>query len=178
MCQGVIISMVKFDANGKHKRVILRGIGGHADLLKDNKKKLEKEGWTENAKSQDVISIESDFSGWNKFTVESGVPSISEMAILAREYKKIAGNARALIAHVKAVGKIDSALERLFSADGLKIYEAKLDVLYADYKAKRDALYADYKAKRDALYADYEAKLARVWAKQFSQKENRVEWLR
>lgn len=44
---------------------------------------------------ESIVSIESDFSGWNKYTIEAGSPSAAEIKILNREYKKIAGSARA-----------------------------------------------------------------------------------
>ena len=177
MCQGVVASLVKFTANGKKKTVVMSGIGSHSDLIKDNVKKLKRAGWKENASGESVISIESDFSGWNKYTVEAGKPSDAEIKILNREYKKCAGNAGALIAHVKRCKKIDDALVALLSADGTKIYDAKLATLDADYDAKCAPLYADYEAKRAPLYADYEAKLATLWIRLFSKKENRVERL-
>ena len=166
MCQGVVASLVKFTANGKKKTVVMSGIGSHSDLIKDNVKKLKRAGWKENASGESVISIESDFSGWNKYTVEAGKPSDAEIKILNREYKKCAGNAGALIAHVKRCKKIDDALVALLSADGTKIYNAK-----------RAPLDADHKAKRATLDADYKAKCAPLWIRLFSKKENRVERL-
>ena len=49
---------------------------------------------------------------------------------------------------------------KVFTPEQYADYEAKRDVLYADYRAKCAPLDADYKAKRDVLYADYDAKYA------------------
>ncbi|MDD5006746.1 MAG: hypothetical protein PHS93_09515 [Candidatus Omnitrophica bacterium] len=47
MCQGVIVSLVKFkDKNNKQKRVVLKGIGSHSDLIKDNIASLKKKSKT------------------------------------------------------------------------------------------------------------------------------------
>jgi len=159
MCQGVIVSLVKWQGKSKRvKRCVLSGIGSHSQLLADNSKKLERLGWRDNAPGQKVYSIESDFSAWNKFSLAGDEPDKSELAILKREYKKCAGSAKALIAHVKRCGKIDDALERLFTSEAKSDYEAKRKPLDADYEAKRRPLDADYEAKRKPLHADYEAK--------------------
>jgi hypothetical protein len=167
MCQGIVISLVKFTANGKGKKVVLSGIGSHSDLLKNNIKKLKRSGWKENASGESVISIESDFSRWDKFTVESGHPTCAEVAILTREYKKCAGNAKALIAHVKRCGKIDDALIALLTASA-----------WAEYKKVRASARAEYEKVTASARAEYEKVTASAWIKLFSKKENRVERLR
>jgi hypothetical protein len=188
MCQGVIVSLVKFKAKGKNKTVVLSGIGSHSDMLAKHKQTIIKAGWKV-GKNESIISIESDFSkGYGNFTVESGTPTKKEMALLKKEYNRCAGSTTALIAHVKTVSKIDDALISLLTAKALADYEAKCAPLYADYEAKCAPLYADYKAKRATLYADYEAKRATLdadyeakcathWIALFSIKENRLNHL-
>lgn len=122
MCQGVIVSLVKFRVKNRTKQVVLAGIGSHSQLVAENQKRLKRLGFRENSKGQSVISIESDFSGWNKFNVESGIPTKEELKVLASIYKKIAGNASALIRHVKRCGKIDDALIGLLMAPAQKLY--------------------------------------------------------
>ena len=157
MCQGVIVSLVKFQNDkGKNKRAVLKGIGSHSSLIKNNQKLLKKLGWTENAKNQEVVSIESDFSGWNKFTVESGNPSKVDLAILSRAYKECASNARVLISHVKRIGKTDDALVSLLIASAKKVY-------------------CDTIASAEKVYYD---KTTRVWTKLFRTSKNRIECLR
>ena len=112
----MVVSLISFKNKGRIKKVVLSGIGSHSDLVKDNIKKLKRAGWKDSANGENIISIESNFSGWNRFTVESGEPSKSELAILKRAYKKCAGSAKVLIAHVKRCGKIDDALIKLFTA--------------------------------------------------------------
>ena len=167
MCQGVIVSLVKFkDKNNKQKRVVLKGIGSHSDLIKDNIASLKKRGWNENSRNQDVISIESDFSAWNKFTVENGSPTKSEMAILRRAYKECAGNAKLLIAHVKDIGRLDNSLVKLLSAQAL-----------AKYKEVEAPAWAKYEEVEAQAWAKYEEVKAQAWAKLFRKKENRVKRL-
>ena len=115
MCQGVIASLVKFRVGKKRKSVILSGIGSHSDLFGDNREKLIGLSGVE-GEGEEIVSIESDFSGWNKFTVESGEPSKSDYRKLAAEYKRIAGSSKALIAHVLRCMKIDEALLSLLTA--------------------------------------------------------------
>ncbi|MBE3141511.1 MAG: hypothetical protein IMZ53_13125, partial [Thermoplasmata archaeon] len=124
MCNGVVVSLISFKKKNKTVQVVLSGVGSHSDLVKDNLKKLQRAGWKEDAKGESVLSIESDFSSWNKFTIESETkPNRNELKILRDTYKKCAGNARALIAHVKRCGKIDDALLDLLAAPARAEYE-------------------------------------------------------
>jgi uncharacterized membrane protein len=164
VCQGVVISLVKFTANGKKKKVVLSGIGSHSDLIKDNVKKLKRSGWKENSSGESIISIESDFSGWNKYMVESGKPSESELAILTREYKKCAGNAKALIAHVKRCGKIDNALIALLTASAWAECEKVTASAWAECGKVMASAWAEYKKVTAPAWAEYEKVTAPAWA--------------
>jgi hypothetical protein len=124
MCQGAIVSLYIWRDGKKTRREVRSGIGSHSDLARDSREWLISKGWTEDAPGQNVISIESNFKkGWNVFTIESGKPSMSERAILSREYKRIAGDARALIAHVKKCGKVDDGLIKLLYAPAQKVFD-------------------------------------------------------
>ena len=154
MCQGVICSMVKWDT----KSVILVGVGSHSKLLADNRHKLKRLGWSEGAKNQSVISIESDFQkGYGTYTVESGNPSVVELQRLARAYDKCAGSAKRLIAHVEKYG-YDAALENLLNETARDDYHAKVEALQDDYDTKLNPVENDYNAKLKALQDDYDAK--------------------
>ena len=132
MCQGVIISLIKFKVGRQTKKVVLTGIGSHSDLFKNNIKKLKREGWKESVSNEKIISIESNFSGWNKFTIEShDKPNNSELSILRKAYKGCAGNAENLIKHVKKIGKIDNALLNLLSAPAFAEYNKVTDTAWA-----------------------------------------------
>ena len=196
MCQGVVISLVKFNAKGKNKSVILSGIGSHSDLIKDNKSRLERLGWTENSTNQNVYSIESDFSGWNKFTIESDQPHEKDLQRLKIAYKKCAGNAKALISHVKKCGKIDDALIRLLSQLAWAEYKKVTQPARAEYEKVEQPAWAEYEKVRQQAWAEYEkieqqaraeyekvTQLAwaeyhkikqQAWIKLFSKKLNRV----
>jgi hypothetical protein len=164
LCQGVIVSLVKFQTeSGKNKRIVLKGIGSHSDLLKDNQARLEKLGFKETCMNQDVISIESDFSGWNRFTVESGYPTRSEFAILTRAYKECAGNAKTLIAHVKFYRNIDDGLLNLLTITAWKAYqEAKAPASKAYREVEAPAWKAYQEVEATAWKAYQEAK-APAW---------------
>ena len=134
MCQGVVVSLVKFKNKNKNVRVVLSGIGSHSDLLKDNLKKLKRAGWKEGVSGELVISIESDFSAWNKFTVESSaIQNRNELKILRDTYKRCAGDTKHLIAHVEKCGKIDVALVNLLGAPALAEYEKVKVQALAEY---------------------------------------------
>src|ERR1035437_5153629 len=156
MCQGVVVSLYIWKDGKKSRREVRSGIGSHSDLARDSRAWLIKKGWTEDAPGQNVISIESDFEkGWNHFTAGSGNPSLAESGILKREYKRVAGDADALIAHVKKCGKIDDALVELLTAPALAEYE---------------------KVKASAL-AEYEKVTASAWIKLFEVPTNRIKQL-
>jgi len=158
MCQDVILSLVKFQVGKKQKRVVLKGVGSHSDLLLRNRKQLTQLGWRESP-TDEVISIESDFAnGWNRYTVESGSPTAADARILAREYKRCAGTAKALIAHVRKYG-YDESLANLLSAKGQNDYQAKRKPLTDDYWAKRKLLADDYQAKLKLLADDHQTKV-------------------
>ena len=164
MCQGVVISLVKFNAKGKNKSVILSGIGSHSDLIKDNKSRLERLGWTENSTNQNVYSIESDFSGWNKFTIESDQPHEKDLQRLKIAYKKCAGNAKALISHVKKCGKIDDALIRLLSQLAWAEYKKVTQPARAEYEKVRQLALAEYKKVEQQEWAEYQKVRQQAWA--------------
>jgi hypothetical protein len=164
MCQGTIVSLISFKKNNKTVRVVLSGIGSHSKLVKDNMKKLQRAGWKESINGERVVSIESDFSAWNKFTVESGSkPNRAELKILRDTYKKCAGDAKHLIVHVKRCGKIDNALVDLLIESALAEYE----------KVKAPA-WAKYEKSTAQALAEYEKVKAQAWNKLFSIKANRV----
>ena len=167
MCQGAIISIVKWRNGRKTERVVLAGIGSHSTLLADNQKILIKKGWKEDAPSQDVISIESDFSkGFGHYTIEHGKPSKSERAILDREFKRIAGDARSLILHVKKCGKIDLGLTALLTAQAL-----------AEYERVTAQAWAEYQRVTAPALAEYQRVKAQAWVKLFKNPKNRVRHL-
>jgi len=149
MCQGCIVSLVKFKVGKKVKSITLAGVGSHSALLSDNKKRLERAGWKENANGERVISIESDFSGWNRFTVESGDPNKQELRLLKSAYKKVAGSSQALIRHIRKTGKIDDALVQLLSDEARK----KFDEDTATLRKKFNEDYAPLCKKFDEDYA-------------------------
>jgi hypothetical protein len=196
MCQGTIVSLISFKVKNRTKRIILSGIGSHSDLVKDNLLKLKKAGWKENIVGERIISIESDFSAWNKFTVESGEPSKLELKILRNTYKKCAGNARSLISHVKRCGKIDNALVNLLTEPALaeckKVTEPALaeynkvtepawaeynkvkEQALAEYKKVTEQALAEYKKVTEQALAEYNKVKEQAWIKLFSIKANRV----
>jgi hypothetical protein len=155
MCQGAIVSLVKFKVKGRNKSIVLKGIGGHSQLVQDNLAKLKRAGWNDNLPDQKVFSIESDFSAWNKFTVESGDPNKAELKILAKAYKEIAGSASALIRHVLKCGKIDGGLVGLLEAPA----QAEYDKVTAQ------------------AWAEYDKVTAQAWASLFRVKSNRIKYL-
>jgi hypothetical protein len=166
MCQGVIGILVSFKAGGKTKRIVLTGIGSHSQLLAANKKKLKRAGWKEKAKGERVVSIESDFSAWNKFTVESGEPSRVELSLLKNAYKKCARDAKHLISHVKKCGQIDEALVNLLSESAR-----------TEYKRVAAPALAEYERVVAPALAECKRVEARAWIKLFSIKANRVSHL-
>ena len=199
MCQGVVISLVKFQVNGKQKQVILSGVGSHSQLFKDGAARLTRLGWRAGLE-EGIVSIESDFSGWNRFSVESGTPTKRELTTLKRAYKKVAGNGKVLIAHVRRIGKIDDALLELFRAQALAEYDKVSAPAWAEYnkvsapalaeydkvaaqalaeynKVKAPALAEYNKVKAPAL-AEYNKVKAKAWCKLFTKKSNRVKRLR
>jgi hypothetical protein len=166
MCQGAIVSLVKFKVGNRTKSITLKGIGSHADLVKDNIAKLTKAGWNENLPGQKVFSIESDFKAWNKFTVESGDPSKAELKILAKAYKEIAGSASALIRHVLKCGKIDDALVSLLTAPAYKIWQeskAPAYKIYQESKAQAYKIYQESKAQAYKIYQESTAPAYKIW---------------
>ena len=164
MCQGVIVSLVKWQGKAKKvKRCVLSGIGSHSQLLSDNSKKLAR---LDSAPGQMVYSIESDFSAWNRFSLAGNEPDKASLAILKREYKRCAGSAKALIAHVKRCGKIDDALVAIFTAQALAEYNKVTAQAWAEYN----------KVKAPAL-AEYNKVTAPAWCKLFAKKSNRIKCL-
>ena len=198
MCQGAIVSLVKFKKGKRLVRVPVSGIGSHSELIKANTLLLKRRGWNENLPGQEVISVESDFTkGWNYFTVESGQPDKSDMAILRRKFKTIAGSASALIRHVKRCGRIDDALVALLTASAWAEYEKVRAPAWAEYEKVTAPAWAEYEKVRAPALAEYEKVRATAWAeyekvtapalaeyekvrapawcKLFAKKENRVE---
>ncbi len=178
MCQSVIISLVKFKVHGRTKRVLLSGVGSDSELLAQNNSKLRKAGWTEGSAGQEVISIESNFTrGWNDYTIERGKPSKADEVLLAKEYKRCAGSARALMAHVKRRG-FDESLVGLLTAKAAKRYreaEAKLWKQYIEVAAPKWERYEEAKVPAWKQYKDLSAK---PWIELFEEKINRVKQLR
>ena len=189
MCQGVIVSLVSFKVGRKTNRIILSGIGSHSDLLRDNKKLLKASGWTEDLSNQKVISIESNFTkGWNNWTLESGSPTLVEKRLLSKEYKRVAGDAKSLIAHVKKREKIDDALVRLLTSEAQSQYQKDyapikaqyykdIAPIYAQYHKDIASIYAQYQKDIASIYAQYQKDRAPIWIKLFSVLENRVKEL-
>src|ERR1700690_393534 len=99
MCQGAIVSIFRFS----NKKVVLSGIGSHSTLARENKKLLEKKGWSEKDPNQSVVSYESDFTGrkWGMFTHEGGNPRRGDQTTAKKEFKRISGSASALIKHIQ-----------------------------------------------------------------------------
>ena len=174
MCQGVVISLVTFKSNGKRKRIVLFGIGSHSGLVKDNITKLKRAGWKEGGE-EGVISIESDFSTWNKYSVQCGTLTESERKILDRAYKSVAGNAKSLIAHVGRCGRIDDALLRLLTDSALSEYEKVKASAWSEYEKVRDlalseyekvkaSALSEYKKVTDSAWSEYEKVRASAWS--------------
>jgi hypothetical protein len=173
MCQGAIASYLSWPGG----ELLLSGVGGHHDLIKSNKDKLLALGWRGDMTDVKVYSIESDFSGWNKFTFESEVPPERIKKILADEYERIAGSAEALITHVKKVGKIDEALVDLLVGGIPEVDKVRAELDRA--RAERDK--AD--AERDKVWAEWDkaraewdrarAEWGKVWAEWY---KARAEW--
>ena len=200
MCQGAIVSIVKFKKGNRIVRVPISGIGSHSELVSANQKLLKRKGWNDSLPGQEVVSIESDFTkGWNRYTVEAGVPDKSDKGILDREFKKIAGSPKALIAHVKRCGKIDNALVGLLTAPAWEQYDkvkapaleqydkvtapaweqykkVKAQALEQYDKVKAPALEQYDKVKAQAL-EQYDKVTAPAWRKLFAVKSNRVKHL-
>ena len=178
MCQGVIVSLVSFKVGRKTNRIILSGIGSHSDLLRDNKKLLKKSGWTEDLSNQKVISIESDFvKGWNSWTLESGKPTLVEKRLLSKEYKRVAGDAKSLIAHVKKCKKIDDALVILLTPEAQSQYQKDRATIDAQYDKEIATIDAQYDKDRAPIDSQYQKDRAPIWIKLFSVLENRVKEL-
>jgi predicted aminopeptidase len=155
--------LVGFRVRGKQKKVVLSGIGSHSQMLQDNASRLKGLGWLGSG-DEWVASIESDFSGWNKFTVESGEPTPADLRLLKCEYKRVAGSAKALIAHVKRTGKIDHALVDLLTAPAWAEYDKVRDAAWAEYDKVRAAARAEYGEVRAAAWAGYGEVKAAAWA--------------
>ena len=120
MCQGIIVSIVKWPHNGKVKRFIQNGIGSHSDMAKRDADKIKEVCPCDGTES--LVSAESDFTkGWGGYKVESGLPDKNDLRILKREFKKCAGSAQALIAHVKKHKKIDIALVEFLTHEAQKV---------------------------------------------------------
>ena len=178
MCQGCIVSLVKFKVGKKVKSITLAGVGSHSALLSDNKKRLERAGWKENANGERVISIESDFSGWNRFTVESGDPNKQELRLLKSAYKKVAGSSQALIRHIRKTGKIDDALVRLLSDEARKKFNKDTDTLRKKFNEDADTLSKKFNEDYATLSKKFNEDTVTLWCKFFSVKSNRVPQLR
>ena len=200
MCQGAIVSLIQFKPKKRTKSIVLKGIGSHSQLVQDNLTKLTKAGWNENLPGQKVFSIESNFSAWNKFTVESGEPGKKELKILKTAYKEIAGSPSALIRHVLKCGKIDDALIALLKAAARAEYgkvtaaaRAEYDKVtaparaeYGKVTAAASAEYgkvtaparAEYDKVTAAASAEYDKVTAAAWVHIFRKPLNRVSQLR
>ncbi len=138
MCQGVIVSLVKFRAKGKMKRVILSGIGSHTKLFRDNLAQLRDAGWRPNT-GEEIISTEADFFlGYNKFNIESGTPTESDRRMLMHEFKRCAGSATALIAHVRKHKTIDESLLDLLTTEARAEHDKIIDKGAAEYVKAAD----------------------------------------
>ena len=174
MCQGVVVSLVAFKVANKTKRIVLSGIGSHADLFKDNKNKLIRAGWKGSVTGERIISIESDFSAWNKFTIESGEPSKLELKLLRDAYKRCAGNARTLINHVKRCKKIDQSLVNLLTEPALAEYEKVTEQAWAEYEKVTEQAWAECNKVTEPAWAEYNKVKEPAWIKLFSIKSNRV----
>ena len=174
MCNGVVISLISFKNKKKNVRVVLSGIGSHSSLVSDNLKKLKRAGWKENAIGERIISIESDFSAWNKFTVECGEPNRNELKILRSAYKKCAGDATHLIAHVKRCNKLDDSLVNLLTEDARTEYEKVKAPAWTEYEKVTAQARTEYEKVTAPARTEYEKVKAQAWIKYFSIKANRV----
>ena len=152
MCQGVILSRL---SKGR-KSLILTGIGSHLSLISDNQKRIEKKFGSVNDSEIQIISCESDFSkGWNHFTIESEMPTKSEMKQIKSVWKETAGSARALISHVKRCGKIDDALVELFTAPAIAEYNKVKAQAWAEYNKVEAQAIAEYNKVTAPAWAEY-----------------------
>jgi hypothetical protein len=174
MCQGAIVSLVQFKVGKRNKQIVLKGIGSHADLVADNIKKLTRAGWKDSLPGQKVFSIESDFSAWNKFTVESGEPSKKELKVLAKAYKEIAGSPSALIRHVLKCNKVEDALVRLLTATADKAWQeatATAEKAWQEAKATADKAWQEAAATAEKAWQEVKAK---QFVRLFRVKSNRI----
>ena len=189
MCSGVVISLVKFKNKNKNVRIILSGIGSHSALLHNNNiDNLQQAGWKESI-NEEIISIESDFSWWNRFSVDG--PKIitgTDLKILKNTYKACAGDAEHLIAHVKRCGKVDIALIDLLDDISKAQFHEETQQMRMKYNeiekpawekykhttdSRDQALMAYYGKKTAALETYYKA-VQPVWIRLFSVETNRI----
>jgi hypothetical protein len=179
MCQGIVTSLFKFKVGRKTVRVIASGIGSHSDLAANSVRKLKRAGWTDKARGQSVVSIESNFrKGYGQFTVESGKPSPADLILLKREYNRVAGSAVALMRHVKRCGKVDDALVALLTPEAWKAYEDGRAPLWKAYEDGRAPLWKAYQDGCAPLWKAHQDGCAPLWLAQFRAPSNRVKHLR
>jgi len=200
MCQGVILTQFEWKVGRKTVRHIAAGIGSHSELTQKLERKLKRLGWTETAKGQRVVSIESDFSkGYGKFVMAGGEATQADIKRLQVEYDRVAGSATALMRHIKKCG-VDNALVSLLTGKSRNTYEdgrAQLWKTYEDgcaqllktcqdgraqllktYEDGRAQLWKTYQDGCAQLLKTYQDGCASLWIAQFHNPANRVEHLR
>ena len=176
MCQGVIVSIVKFRTKtGKRKQMVLSSIGSHSGMLSANSKRLVRAGCDINTAGCAVVSAESDFAGrkYGRYTLAGGDPTKRDLAILTREFKRCAGSARSLIAYVRRVGVIDDALLDLLSESAWAEYKKVAKSAWAEYKKVTESAWAEYNKVAESAWAEYNKVTESAWARLFSKPKNR-----
>jgi exonuclease VII small subunit len=102
MCQGAIVSIVRFKTKSGPKEVVLTGIGSHSHLLRQNFASLKRAGYTGNVPILErVVSAESTLDkGFGKYrTDREDDPKFKEL------FAKMCGDSKKLTAHVLAYHK-------------------------------------------------------------------------
>ena len=164
MCQGVIVSIAKFPVKGKTKRVVMRSIGSHSEMVKENKERLFKLGCLMDG-TETIVSAESDFTKnkYGLFTVESGKPDKTDLRLIKKAFQDCSGSALKLINHVKKTGKFHGSLVGLLSAPARKIYD--------ESTAPAQKIYDESTAQAQKIYDET---TAQAWVKLFKVKKNRL----
>jgi len=188
MCQGIIISLVKFNK----KTIVLKGIGSHSQMFLKNKKFLIQNGCNETVKSE-IISIESDFSDkkLNKFTIEGSTPTKKDKKLLKEEYYKIAGTPENLFNFVKNQNNFElslfSLIKKNISKQKTLIYEdywekrkpiedecdEKLKSIYVEFEKKRKSIYDEYIKNENSIYKEYCKKRVTI-DEEYNEKRNLI----
>lgn len=166
MCQGVILSYAFFTPGGQNKerRVRMTGVGSHSFMFRENARKLSRAGWT-TTMGEDVVSYESNLTeGWGRFTKEAGTrDGEPNMYAVETYFRKVAGNGRSLIRHVRKHGVWhDSLLAYVREGQTLERLKARIHKLWEQYAAFKMS------------YRDYGEQSIEAWAEVFRKRKNRI----